>query len=510
MEFFDYKNRVAVYLRKSRMDPDSESIDETLLRHEDTLLKFANRMNLNIIKIYKEVVSGDSLFTRPQMLELLQDIERNTYTGILCMEIDRLGRSSQKDGGIILETFQEHNVFIITPNKTYDLNNEIDEQSVEMQTFIARQELKSIKRRLRKGVEKTVENGCHVTEPPYGYRRAYIDKKPTLEICESEAKVIRMIFNMYVNEGKGGQAIADILNELGYTPRKNDHFNRSTISWYLKNPIYAGKIIWNKRHHIKKKTPASKNKAILNPHEQWIISDGIHPPIISQELFDKAQEILKRKNVPPAFTGVLQNPFAGLIFCKNCGSALQRQYTRATNTNRLLCVKKGCTPSIRTEYVERHIIDTLKNVLKKCKSADLSKQQAEIQHQAESVRKKIKNCEKEISILKKQKSKVHDLLERDIYDVTTFLERNNLLLTRIQHSENLLSEYNSKLSSLLSCPPIKEAEATIKYLLKNYDKLSPTEKNTLYKKIIKRIIYSRAPEQGDDECTLEFEWNYTF
>ena len=109
-----------------------------------------------------------------------------------------------------------------------------------------------------------------------------------------------------------------------------------------------------------------------------------------------------------------------------------------------------------------------------------------------------------------QKSKVHDLLERDIYDVATFLERNNLLLERIQASEALLSEYNVKLSSLLSYPSITEAEATIKYLLNNYDKISPSEKNTLYKKLIKRIWYSRTAQQGNNEFTLEFEWNYIF
>lgn len=128
------------------MDPESESIDETLERHSDTLLKLAAKLELNIVEIYKEVVSGDGLFTRPEMCRLLQDVEQDKYSAVCCMEIDRLGRSSQKDGGIILETFQEHNVHIITPNKTYDLNNEIDEQSVEMQSFIARQELKSIKR----------------------------------------------------------------------------------------------------------------------------------------------------------------------------------------------------------------------------------------------------------------------------------------------------------------------------------------------------------------------------
>lgn len=70
MPFDDYKESVAIYLRKSRMDPDSEDIDETLARHEDTLLKLAKQMDLNIVEIYKEVVSGDGLFTRPEMCRL--------------------------------------------------------------------------------------------------------------------------------------------------------------------------------------------------------------------------------------------------------------------------------------------------------------------------------------------------------------------------------------------------------------------------------------------------------
>ena len=60
-----YKSSVAIYLRKSRMDPEDESIEETLSRHSDALLKYALKEHLNIVAIYKEVVSGDGLFTRP-------------------------------------------------------------------------------------------------------------------------------------------------------------------------------------------------------------------------------------------------------------------------------------------------------------------------------------------------------------------------------------------------------------------------------------------------------------
>ena len=507
MPFSSYKDSVAIYLRKSRMDPDSESIDETLARHADTLMKTAERQELNITEIYKEVVSGDGLFTRPEMVRLLQDIESDKYTAVLCVEIDRLGRSSQKDGGIILETFQEHNVFIITPNKTYDLNNEFDEQSVEMQSFIARQELKSIKRRLRKGAEKTVEQGYHIAEPPYGYRRTYIDKRPTLEICEEEAEVVRMIFDMYVNQGLGGQMIADELNRMGIAPRKNDHFSRSTVQWYLQNPTYIGKIIWNKKHHIKKRSPADKHRSVLNPQDKWIVTDGMHRPIISQEMFDKAQEIRLTRAHPPSFTGELKNPFAGLIYCKNCGTAMQRQFSSVSGS-RLLCVNKSCTRSIKAEYVERYVLDVLRRVLEECRTDIKPVSYSDDAQRADLIRAAMRSINKEITGIKKQKASLHDLLEKDVYDIPTFLERSKVLAEKLSAAEKLLDEKQEQLRAVEDMPPISEASPILRRLLTHYDTLDAAEKNRLYKQLIKRMTYGRAKEHRGSEFELEIEWNY--
>ena len=63
---------VAIYLRKSRSDPEDESIEETLSRHKKTLLQYAKKASLTVTKIYEEVVSGDGLFVRPQMVLLMQ------------------------------------------------------------------------------------------------------------------------------------------------------------------------------------------------------------------------------------------------------------------------------------------------------------------------------------------------------------------------------------------------------------------------------------------------------
>jgi DNA invertase Pin-like site-specific DNA recombinase len=95
--------KTAMYLRKSRAE-ENESVETTLSRHKETLNEFALKHGLEIARVYEEVVSGDSLFGRPAMLELLRDIGDGCFDAVLCMDIDRLGRGNMKEQGIVLET----------------------------------------------------------------------------------------------------------------------------------------------------------------------------------------------------------------------------------------------------------------------------------------------------------------------------------------------------------------------------------------------------------------------
>ncbi len=502
---YDFGERAAIYLRKSRMDPDSESVEETLSRHEDTLMKLSSKLGLNITGIYKEIVSGDGLFTRPQMVELLKDVGQDKYTGIVCMEIDRLGRSSQRDSGTVFETLKEHNVAIITPNKIYDLNDEFDETSVEMQSFIARQELKSIKRRLRKGAEKTCEQGGHISEPPFGYRRTYINKRPTLEICDEEAQIVRMIFDWYVNDRLGSHTIAKKLNQMGLKPRKGEKFSRTTVRFFLSNPTYTGKIVWNRQRHIRPKYIGDKHKNISNPQEKWIVADGIHPAIIEQELFDKAQMIRRQNTRPPTFSGMLQNPFAGLIYCKNCGLPMQRQYSSSSGS-RLLCTTAGCNRSIKTEYIEERITDLLQYLFKNSKMT-ASKQSSNHDLRPEICQSTINRLRQELKTAYNQKENIHNLLERQVYDADTFSERNKILSDKIKHLEMSISDETHKFVQLRTEKETHNTAPYIGTLLKNYGFLTPPEKNELLKLVFSRIEYLRSPSMHTPDFELDIKLN---
>ena len=482
--------------------PEDETIEETLDRHKRTLFEFAKKAGLTVSEIYCEVVSGDGLFVRPEMIRLLNDVEQGLYGGVICMDIDRLGRVDTKDRGIILNTFKESGTKIITPTKTYDLSDEIDEFSTEMQMLFARQELKKITKRLRAGITRSVTDGCHVGEPPYGYRRTYIDKKPTLEIYEPEAEVIRMVYDMYVNQHFGSSTIARTLNNMGLKPRKNDHFSRTTISFYLSNPIYIGKIVFNKRHIVKKKLPTDKHVRVLNPQEDWIVTDGIHPAIIDEKLFEEAQTIRLTRAHPPSFTGELMNPLAGLVRCANCGEIMTRQTSKKTPP-RLICNTVACNRSTLVELVEEEVLEMLSSTLTNCNISNEAKKENE--NRIATVKSTITEFKKQLTVLNGQKDNLHDLLEQGVYDIKTFTERSKLITDKISSVEQTLEKNNKILISIDKEPQRKEIVPLVECLLENHDTMSAADKNVILKKAIRNIYYRREKKTNSKfEIKIEF------
>ena len=142
-----------IYLRKSRSDLEAEAHGEgeTLSRHEHTLLELAKRQHLNVTDIYREVVSGDTIAARPMMQRVLSEVEQGVWSGVLVMEVERLARGDTIDQGIIAQTFKFSGTKIITPIKTYDPDNEFDEEYFEFGLFMSRREYKIINRRLQRG-----------------------------------------------------------------------------------------------------------------------------------------------------------------------------------------------------------------------------------------------------------------------------------------------------------------------------------------------------------------------
>lgn len=489
----------ALYLRRSREDENNPV--ETLERHRKVLFDYAAKNNLTITKIYEEVVSGASLAARPQMLKMLDAVEDKEINAILCMDMQRLGRGDLQDAGALLEILKRRRVIIITPSKTIDLNNEADEDYAEFQTFFARYEYNAIRRRLRRGANAAAAEGWHMGSVPFGYERTYIQNgKPTLKEHETNADIVRMIFDLYVNRHKGTPAIADTLNSMGVLTQRGGAFRRNAITCILKNPIYTGKIVYNQERCIRKSATGTKSLCELKPESEWVIAKGKHPAIIDETTFKRAGDTLKRKTHPPFNTGKLENPLAGIIVCKNCGEKMQRRpyYDRGLEPQ-LLCPTKNCCRSASLGKVEELLLAGLKK--------EANKMRYQYTPKTDDTPGK---TEREILVLAtqhakllQQKSKLYDLLEQGIYTTDVFLQRQRELADRIKAVEMRKKAAESEQQKNSAAERVKNILPLIERIIADYHNTDATGRNQALKAIIHKVEYHREKGEWGNDFTLD-------
>ncbi len=476
---------VVLYLRKSRAEELKDTTAETLRRHREQLEALAARCGYHIILTFEEVVSGESLYARPQMLAMLEAVSGGDYDAVLCMDIDRLGRGSMAEQGIIFDALRRSNTKIITPDKTYDLNNENDEEMTELYSFIARRELKIIKKRMRRGILKSVEDGAYLSNAPFGYQKAKIGRTCTIEPFEPEAQFVRMAFDLYANQNFGSVSVAKRLNALGAKPRRGEKFSRNSITYMLKNPVYIGKVVWNKQRYIQKD---GKRKSIPTPENKQII-DGIHTPLIDEDTFNRANQILDKQWHKGYFDGTIKNPLAGIVACGNCGSKMLRHPSgRRTKVPFLACQNAGCIKTVRVEDAERAILGSITQQLRKIELSGVLDKAPDLS----SFDKTISSAEAELRKIVSQNSQIHTFLETGVYDVETFLDRRRALEERTDILKALIRKQQQEKAEA-SAADLAAAAARIRSVLETYWSCDAPQRNTLLRSIVENITYFSTP-----------------
>lgn len=485
----------AVYLRKSRKEEGMET-DEVLRRHRQGLDECAQRHGLDIVDYYPEVVSGESLYARPQMLRLLEDVEAGRFDAVLCMDLDRLSRGRMKDQGIILDAFKDSGTLIVTPEKVYDLADEIDDELAEFKTFMSRREYKIINRRLRRGLQRTIQDGGYVANAPFGYRKVTIDRRPTLEIYEPEAKFVHIMYDMYAN-GYGCTSIASQVNAMGARPHRSAAFSRNSIAKILRNPTYIGKIVWDQKTHIKKNTKGNqKHITIYNPPEKWTITDGLHPPIIEKEVYDKVQEIMAGRYRPAFHDGTIKSPLAGLVKCANCGGNMQRMTFKSQPY--LICQRKGCCAAAKFELVEARILGHLQDTL-----SQIELEQPDHRQDLSPLEEAVTTISKELAAANRQKARLHELLEMGEYDLPTYRERMAVVKEKLSDQERRLGDAQLRLEQARTYEPTIQS-ANIRAVLDAYHSSDAAHRNALLHSVIETIIYRKEKKTKPADFELEF------
>ena len=492
--------RYLEYLRKSRMDTDFDevSVEETLNRHRKILESFCKERRLNVVETLEEVVSGESLSSRPKMLRLLELVNTGMYAGVVCIDIERLSRGSSLESGYIMQVLQANNCKIITPSKIYDLQNESDEQFTDMKFMFSRYELKTITKRLVRGRNQSASEGKFLgSVAPYGYRIYKLPgiKGNSLRIEPSEAEIVRLVFDMYGEQGIGYNTIAYQLNEM-HVPSQTGTWGQTSITNILNNEVYLGMIRWKHEptKRIVKDGMLAKKRVTSKDYELY---EGLHEPIITQEQWDQVKAKQRERNhVSVNSNRQLANPFATILFCEKCGAIMKRNVPAKSQKTSpwYRCPTRGCDcRAIKCDFAEYAILKAMEEWL----AEYTIKVETDALPKADPVEAALSIVQDQLAQLHLQQDNICEYLEKGVYTVEMFTKRNATLtkeIHRLQASESDLLKRKESEQEVQNV----EAEIipTTQKILDSYPHLSVAEKNSLWKIVMEKITMYRTPD-GD-------------
>lgn len=484
----------AIHLRKSRADLEAEARGEgeSLARHRARLLAFAERAGLPIVAEYSEIISGDRLSDRPEMQRLLSDVAGGKYDGVLTVEVSRLTRGDLMDQARIMQTFKYSGTKIITPEHTYDLSEDWDEDVLQSDLMMARREYKYIKRRMQRGRQASASEGLWQGRIPYGYQKVKVrpGKGYTLEPDPQQAPVVSMIFDMYVKDRVGCSTIAKHLNDLGLRTNLGKPWTDSSVLCISKNPVYAGYVTWAKRTSV---TQMDDHGALITSrvaNSAPILSKGKHPALVSQEVFDAAQRARASNDLTRCHVNLpVRNPLAGLVFCSVCGKTMVRKdngNVRGSRYDMLKCPTPGCpTTATALSIVEGAVLSTLNHWASLAASApDASPENRNSE--------KIAAAQVSLERLRQQRKRIYAAFEDGVYDAAAFVAR------RAEKDKEIALAEQSLESLKNDTTPTDEAIIRanlplIRNVLSLYNLTSnPQDKNLLLKSVFSRIEYSKT------------------
>ena len=335
----------AIYTRIST-DMQAEKEFSSCESQETKIRDFIkSQNNWQVYKVYSDAGYSGANTNRPALQELLKDIKQNKIDIILAYKIDRLTRSP-KDFYQLIEVFDKYNVDFISITERFDTSTPAGRLLRNIMLTFAQFERELVSERVKdKLLERAKKGMWNGGNAPYGYNRE--NKK--LVINKREAEIVRLIYETYLETGYI-EGICNLLKEKNIKNRQGKTFSKQLIALILRNITYTGKINYAGQ-----------------------VYQGIHPPIISEELFELAQKTHKKRI--RKFRIYRDFLLGGLIKCKECGYTMTACFTNKWRQGKMkryyyyrcTCInKKGwqaCSiGEVSAERIERYILENLARI----------------------------------------------------------------------------------------------------------------------------------------------------
>lgn len=512
--------RVAAYCRVSTDSEDQINSYKSQVQYYTDLIK--NNSEWSLAGIYAdEAITGTQVTKREDFQHLINDCMNGDIDLIVTKSISRFARNTLdtlkyvrmlKEKGIAV-FFEEENINTLTMD---------GELLLVILSSVAQQEVENISANVKKGLKMKMQRGELVGfQGCLGYD--YHPEDKTITINEKEAEIVRYIFKRYI-EGAGGSVIAQELQNLGYkTKRGSTTWAETTVIGIIKNEKYKGDILMGKTFTL---DPISKRRLDnFGEEDQFYIRDH-HEAIISEEVFDAAQEILKRRAKPRRLgtDGKREKfsrkyAFSCLLECGFCGGTLtRRSWHSGSQYNKIIwqCVtatkkgKKFCPDSkgIAEETIEQAFIESYRLLCQNNKDVlDEFIARTEEALSATNAGKQLAKTDKDIKVLEAKRTKLVDMHLDEIIDKATYEEKYLVLSEQIEQLKD----------TRRGLEEAAETESTMKRRISEFRKtleqneVLDTFDRYVFESIVEKVIVGGYDEDGNkDPAMLTFIYKTGF
>ncbi len=316
---------VAAYCRVSTDKSDQLN---SLEAQKKFFMEYTEKNGHNLVRLYAdEGISGTKTKNRKEFLRLMRDAEQGLFEMVVVKDISRFARNTV-DFLQNIRTLKALGIetTFLTSNMTV-----LGQSEFVLTIFgaLAQEESANTSKRVKFGKRLNAERG-KVPNIVYGYDKIAGDYF-NLSINEQEAKVIRQIYDWYLNGGYGSAKIANMLNAQGLKTKRNCSWSQNAVGRILTNELYTGKIINGKQEVTDFLTGTRAEK----DESEWLVTDRPDLRIIEPEQYQKAQETLHGRHYAFNMKRERQSNrhlFSTLIKCKECGWSFRRTVRTYKNT----------------------------------------------------------------------------------------------------------------------------------------------------------------------------------
>lgn len=505
---YDIPLRVTYYARvSSESDEQLNSLGNQISYYEDLIRK--NRNWTFVPGYIDEGLSGISTKKRENFNRMIDDGEKDIFDLVVTKEISRFARNTL-DSIQFTRQLLNHGVGVFFQNDNINTLDEDAELRLSIMSSIAQDELRKLSSRVKFGHQQAIKQGVVLGNSRiFGYRK----DSGRLIIDEEEAVMVQQLFELYATDHYSMKQIENLFWERGYRNHNGNKIAHTTMSGIISNPKYKGYYVGNK---VKVVDMFTKKQKFLPPEEWAMFKDEtgeIVPAIVSEELWDQANEVLHRRSEDVKNRqGICNhaNLLTGKIYCTCCGAPYYRRDSvdrKGNKNSKWVCsgkIKNGADSCPSLPIYEEEIKPLLLDVFQNTKeSADaLIEEYIEMYRaldQDGKLQKQIKAAENKIDIAEKKRQKLLSFNAKGEISDSDFLSMNKSCAEEIKQAQETLKELYQQQESAEN---MKEQIDAIRTVLRNAQKDAAA--GIVTKEFVAEYI-DRILATPSDDHTMELE-----